>query len=964
MLRKFSLRFSVVFLIIISLTNNMYSQEPSYSIIGENELSGLDIYTLAQDKSNFIWLGTENGIYRYDGYLFKKYDNQLLKAKSIFGFKHDNFGELYCFNLSGQVLKIKHDSIQIFYQIPDSLLVSFYEIDFDNDNNLVVAGNSPFKVDKNNKIEFFFDPNNKSFMPSYKKLKNDLFFSYHEKDDFNILCLKNGTKPIKVIFDKKANNPRYALQNKYGYTIFKERDDFNFYDFIKEKTIRQDFNLDQTITNQFSDVGYLTSDSTLWQSTKKGGSIALNKDTEKPFHKKILFNEYYISSYLEDHEGNMWLATLGKGLLFIPNTNLYSYRNLQELEKEVFTQIISNNTTIWASTQSGKIIELKDNKTNVIFNQNNTKISLLKLNEENNQLIFNGSIAPCFFNIDDKTVKSTTQIGPVKDVAFINDTLVVFATNTGIRFLNPNHDKIVSSKFIVPENLGRTSGVCYQKDEQKLWVNTLKGLMILSKEKAPIIFENIYSTDLINDRNSVWVATKDNGIYEFKNRKIVQHLTTKTGLISDVIYKLKIVNNELFIAHEKGLQVINLKTKTTVNYDKTDGFFVNRITDFTVKNNVIWIITNKGLQFFNYKDVSKNLSQPNIIISQVFVNDSLIDFNTNKTSFFNYNENRIAINFITTSYHHQGRLKYAYKINELGNKWQYKNFKDNTVEFTSLQPGSYTFTVKSISENGIESTSISYRFIITPPFWQTWWFYTILVSIFIGITFLIYRYELKKQRRKIELQNELNASKLIAIQSQMNPHFIFNAINSIQDLILKGDIDNSYNYIIKFSKLVRQTLNFSDKEFIDIEEEIELLETYLELEKLRFKDDFEYTIINNNAEDIQVPPMLIQPFVENAIKHGLLHKEGLKKLHILFDMNDTLHCTVTDNGVGRKRAQEIKERQQKNHQSFSVNATKIRFDIMKNHYKQELGVFYTDMEENGSPTGTKVLINMPFKQNY
>lgn len=958
--------FKNIFIFIIALLSitSINAQEPSYSIIGENELAGLDIYTLAQDKNNFVWLGTENGLYRFDGYEFKKYNHNDLKAKSIFGFTHDNDGELYCFNLSGQILKIKNDSIQIIYQIPDSLLTSYYEIGFDPQNNLVIAGNRPFKVDKTNKPQLFFDAKNKAFMASYKKSKNDLYFCYQEKDDFNIINLKNGNNPIKVIFDKRAASPRYVIQNKNGYTIFKERDDFNFYDFINEKTIKQDFNLDQTITTQFSSVTYLTSDSTLWQTTRKGGSIALNKNIEKPFHKKILFNEYYISSYLEDHEGNMWLATLGKGLLFIPNTNLNSYRNLQELEKEVFTQIISNNTTIWASTQSGKIFELKDNKTNVIFNQNNTKISLLKLNEENNQLIFNGPMAPCFFNIDDKMVKSTTQIGSVKDVAFINDTLVVFATNTGIMFFNTHLDKVVSSKFIIPENLGRTSGVCYQKDEQKLWVNTLKGLMILSKEKAPIIFENIYSTNLINDGNSIWVATKDNGIYEFKNNKITQHLTTKTGLISDVIYKLKIVNNELFIAHENGLQVIHLKTKATVNYDKTDGFFVNRITDFTVRNNVIWLITNKGIQFFNRKDIRKNLLAPNIIVNQVLVNNNSNSTKSNQIHEFNFDENNIEINFTSTSFHHQGLLKYAFKINEIDNQWQYRNFNENKVSFTALKPGNYTFKVKSINENNIESQPITYQFIIHPPFWATWWFYSILGFVFVAITIFVYRYQLKKQQKKIELENELNASKLIAIQSQMNPHFIFNAINSIQDLILQGDIDNSYSYIIKFSKLVRQTLNFSDKEFIDIEEEIELLETYLELEKLRFKDDFEYTITNHNAEDIQVPPMLIQPFVENAIKHGLLHKEGLKKLEITFNLNDILHCTVKDNGVGRKKAQEIKQRQQKNYQSFSVDATKKRFEIMNNHYQNDFSVTYTDLMNDDKPTGTQVYISMPFKQNY
>jgi len=958
--------FKYLFIFIIALLSitSINAQEPSYSIVGEDELLGLDVYTLAQDKANFIWLGTENGLYRYDGYEFKKYNNDNLKAKSIFGFKHDNFGDLYCFNLSGQILRIKNDSIGIIYQIPDSLLTSFYEIGFDHENNLVVAGNRPFKVDKKNAPVLFFDHKNRTFLASFAKTRNDLFFCYQETDDFNIINLKNGKKPIKVIFDKKATSPRYVLQNKNGYTIFKERDDFNFYDFINDKTVKRHFDIGKIISDQYSNVSYLTLDSTLWQTTRKGGSIALNKNSEKPFHKKILFNEYYISSYLEDNEGNMWLATLGKGLLFVPNTNLFSYRNLQELEKEVFTKIISKGNTIFISTQNGKIFEFKDNTFKLIYNQKNTKISLLKFDNNDEHIIFNGVAATCFFNLSSKKIKITEQFGSIKDLTFINDTLIVFATNTGIRFFNSHSNKIVDSPYQLLDNNGRTAGVCFQKSNGNLWVNTLKGLMILSKEKAPIIYENIYSTDIINNQNSVWVATKDNGIYEFKNNKIIQHLTTKTGLVSDVVYKLKIENDELFISHEKGLQVLDLRTKTSINYDKTDGLFMNRITDFTVVGDIVWLITNKGIQFFNRADIIKNLLPPNILLNRVMINNQPNSTITNQLHEFDFDKNNIEINFISTSFHHQGLLKYAFKINEIDHKWQYRNFNDNKVSFTALKPGKYTFTVKSINENNIESDPITYQFVIHPPFWATWWFYTLLGFVFLATILFVYRYQLKKQQKKIELESELNASKLIAIQSQMNPHFIFNAINSIQDLILQGDVDNSYSYIIKFSKLVRQTLNFSDKEFIDIEEEIELLSIYLELEKLRFKDDFEYQINVNNAEDIQVPPMLIQPFVENAIKHGLLHKEGLKKLEITFNLNETLHCNVLDNGVGRKKAQEIKQRQQKNYQSFSVNATKKRFEIMNNHYQNDFSVTYTDLMNNGKPAGTEVYISMPFKQNY
>jgi hypothetical protein len=948
----------------ISLAKISYSQEPSYIIIGDNELAGLDIYTLAQDKYNYIWLGTENGLYKYDGYHFKKYTHQDLKAKSVFGFVKDNLGDLFCMNLSGQVLKVENDSVHIFYQIPDSLLSSFYELGFDRNNNLIIANPNPFWVDKNKKIHFYFKDNDESFMTSVKTTKNRIYFSNQTLKGFEIQVIDSLNNFTSLKFNSPGKSPKQLLQNNIGYTIIKERDDFNYYDIEDDTAIFRNFHLPKSITQQYSNVSYLSPDSTLWQTTRRGNVVALNINKTNPFHKRLLFNKFYISSYLQDAENNLWLATLGKGILFIPNTKVLSFKNQTELEDEVFTRIISTDNKIWIATQSGKIFEYNGTQFSLIYNQNETKINILKLDQKEENLILNGPDLPYSFNLANKKITPFIQMGSLKEIDYINDSIVLFATNKNLVFYNIFHNKIISSQFKTPENVGRTSSVFYQESENKIWLSTLKGLMILSELESPQVLSNIFPTSIIQHNNSIWVATKDKGIYEFKNGEIAKHLSIKNHLSSNVIYKIIAYKNQLFISHENGIQVFNLESKKSLFFNKTDGLFTNRVTDFTIQNDIVWIITNKGIQFFNYTEIEKNLARPNIIISNILVNKSPINFNIKKTSHFNYNENKIEIRFLTTSYHHQGLLKYAYKINGFTDKWQYRNFRDNSVDFISLQPGDYTFTVKSISENGIESEPISYHFIINPPFWETWWFYTILGCLFIGATIIIYRYELKKQRRKIELQNELNASKLIAIQSQMNPHFIFNAITSIQDLILKGDIDNSYNYIIKFSKLVRQTLNFSDKEFIDIEEEIELLKTYLELEKLRFKADFEFTINTNNAEDIKVPPMLIQPFVENAIKHGLLHKDGLKKLDISFKMNNTLHCTVKDNGVGRKKAQEIKARQQKNHQSFSVNATKIRFDIMKNHYKQSLGVFYTDLEENGEAIGTKVVINMPFSQNY
>ena len=256
------------------------------------------------------------------------------------------------------------------------------------------------------------------------------------------------------------------------------------------------------------------------------------------------------------------------------------------------------------------------------------------------------------------------------------------------------------------------------------------------------------------------------------------------------------------------------------------------------------------------------------------------------------------------------------------------------------------------------------EFSIDFPFWQKWWFYALFASLILFLSYLFYTRRLKIQSIKAAQLNELNASKLIAIQSQMNPHFIFNALNSIQDLVLKGDIDNSYTFITKFSNLVRRTLLYSDKDFIEFDQEIKLIELYLSLEKLRFKESLTYSINTNNIEDIKVPPMLIQPFIENALLHGLLHKSGLKTISIDFELKDQLICTITDNGIGRKKATEIRERQRADHESFSSNAIKNRFEILERHFGGDLGFEIQDLSENDLPSGTKVILKIPIHHKF
>ncbi len=252
-----------------------------------------------------------------------------------------------------------------------------------------------------------------------------------------------------------------------------------------------------------------------------------------------------------------------------------------------------------------------------------------------------------------------------------------------------------------------------------------------------------------------------------------------------------------------------------------------------------------------------------------------------------------------------------------------------------------------------------------------------IVALLIISYFLFSRYRTKKQNELLKLELEeaeklLNMEKkaaeseLKALKSQMNPHFIFNALNSIQEQFMYGDKLKANEQLENFTYLTRQILNVSGKKLITIETEKEILTKYLELEKMRFQTSFNYSIKLNDSIDedyLQIPPMLIQPFVENSIKHGLLHKEGEKKLSILFELiqnGEYVLCTVEDNGIGRERSAEIKARNENKHASFSTESIEQRLELLNTELKLKDLIKFEDLkDEKGLALGTRVEIKIP-----
>ncbi len=244
----------------------------------------------------------------------------------------------------------------------------------------------------------------------------------------------------------------------------------------------------------------------------------------------------------------------------------------------------------------------------------------------------------------------------------------------------------------------------------------------------------------------------------------------------------------------------------------------------------------------------------------------------------------------------------------------------------------------------------------------------IFTAIF-SFTLLLKNLNERTERKLKDLNQQLNVSKqrelellqLKALRSQMNPHFIFNSLNSIQALVLKNETQKSYDYIVLFADLVRKTLYFSEREFIEIEEEIKFLNIYLELESLRLKNDFSYTIDNKMNQSATIPSLLVQPLLENAIHHGLLHKKGKKNLNITFQRTaDVGQCIVRDNGIGRAASLLRQKRQPNHHRSFSIQAIEKRLELFSDLHGTTYGISINDLHDDQKQAqGTEVIISFP-----
>ena len=634
------------------------------------------------------------------------------------------------------------------------------------------------------------------------------------------------------------------------------------------------------------------------------------------------------------------------GLSIISNNKIENYANLFWANIDKAHHIVSLDDNVWIGADS----------------------KLIHINRKKN--IYH------FIRIKSSMDSSLQFVTAVKDISLGKDKIYI-AKNYYILdypindYSRLNHNETNFLAHVVVQSDYRIYSV-YSSYSGELWYGSKVGLeSIKNGHHLNHVSENSLLSKRINgmaetEDSTLIIATHGYGLLFYKNGKVIEQINLTSGLSNDICRRLFVHKNKIYVATPSGVSIItyNKKVQSITNLNTGNFLHFNDVNDVYADEEEICIATMNGMAVLKQEAIEKiKLVVPILKIKSITVNDSLVSIGSHTD--FTYKQNSFVFNFIGIYFQVPSDVNYRYRLKE-DNAWIVT--KSNVLEFPYLPPGEYNFEVQARVKNGEWSEMKKYSFIIEAPFWQRVWFILLLVAAAVALIYLGVKYRVKAIRKqhdeKARIEKQISDLEQQALQTMMNPHFIFNVMNSIQYFINNNDKKAANQYLSDFAKLIRMNLTISYKRHIPLEEEIDYLRLYLSFEKLRFGDKLNYEIIIDpliDTSDTPVAVMMIQPFLENAIWHGILqaNASGWLSLEIKKESDELLKITIKDNGIGIKDEFIGKENLYPKKESHGLNMTLQRLKLLGNMSGQELYIRFSHIYPSEKLKGTMVEMLLP-----
>ncbi|SDC40666.1 ligand-binding sensor domain-containing protein [Niabella drilacis] len=481
---------------------------------------------------------------------------------------------------------------------------------------------------------------------------------------------------------------------------------------------------------------------------------------------------------------------------------------------------------------------------------------------------------------------------------------------------------------------------------------------------------NIFAVE--EDLNGNIYACGYYGVYiiDPQTLQVKKQLDKSDGLeTSYVVGLLRDLEGNIWIIGNRGLACYHPGAGTVVSFDEKDGLIQSnhRVSAYyRARDGELFIGTQTGFNHF-YPSTLRIRSYPlQVFITDVYAEDSVLNVLDGRRLRFSYRGNSLVFRYLTVDYEHAGAMQYRYKLTGFDTTYIYA-YKERLARYTNLPSGDYRFEAEA-SVNGKDWYKAVHPlvFTINRAFWNTWWFRLSALLLLAALACLFYKWRIGQVKKEARLRSDfeirLNELEHKALRTQMNPHFIFNSLNTINSFINCNDRILANQYISKFSKLVRLTLDNSRAKKILLRDELEVIKIYIELEQVRFDQRFAYTLSTGGIDPdmVEIPSMIIQPFVENAILHGLLPADRPGTLMVAVSQHAaTLLVVIEDDGVGRQAARKQKEQRPVNRKSHGLDITLKRIESFNKGYNVFEPVRIIDLEDaEGRPAGTRVVISL------
>ncbi len=967
-----------------------------YSV--EDGLPQTQVYALSSDDQGYLWLGTAGGAAQFNGKEFKHFstsnglvDNNVSDVKQYGGYTwiFTNKGvtriagqEVVAYDLT-DALKGGYVSTAGFRSETNTLIVAnkdeeVYEIKIDQSSELLVASSVEIELNK-----------------SYENIRKIYEDSGHDTwivGDGLIGYLDVNNTWNDVIIEGSAHNISDIEQDKNGDYWLSVYDEGIYH---WRKGILKHYSYGDGLVSSLIRNIFIDTEGRVWCASKSGVSV-LREDGFSNFDTRNGLPSDNIETICEDREGNIWLASDGAGAFRFTSDEFVNYHASSGLNTEyVMTGFQDSRGDYWFGTYNNGVVHYDGENYNY-FNVENDKILnnvvWSSLEDSKGRLWFGTSNGLALFEENEIVNFSKVDWLPSDKITAIYDfeekQQVWFGTSKGLGVVGEDTAYAISSS----DNLSLKSIRSIEKGiNNQVWLGTSNGIVV----SDGTFFEPWINNDQLEDKlvyciknykDSLWFIGTSNGLY-YTDGINVERMMLHTSFGANFINFLDIERDRyLWVGTNYGVFEVDLPAYFTspsqgvMHHRKNSGLKsveTNLNAVFVDDKNRVWMGTGKGTVRF---DRSKRRNEVVDLIPLVQIVEMQLDLKATDWSKFSNDidtrtqlpqelslssrENYLTFYFEGVSLSHPDEVVYKIKLDGLDEDWT-PPIEQSSFTYPNLSYGSYTFNVIASIDGKNWSDPVSISFEIRKPYYLTWWFIFLMLLMLSGLVYMIYHRRKVAREQKLRTEKLYYKSRLLALEQQtlnasMNRHFIFNALNSIQYYINTQDRISANKYLTSFAKLIRKNLDSSvnDTGTVSLHDELERLELYISLEHMRFQKKFDYAISVDKSldqESIQIPPMILQPFVENSIWHGLLPQETGGKIWIsIFPRGKNIIFEIEDNGIGIEESRKTKT--DNAHHSKGMLITSGRIEILKKVTRQRMTIVgpYQINNVDGTPKGTRV----------